>query len=62
MLFVGSVTGAEVIPGKGSVASATFDDPTDTNIQEEAIPFDLKKIVFYVVETGKILDVMNIQP
>jgi len=62
MLFVGSIAGAEIIAGKGNVSPPTFDDPTDINMQEEAIPFNLKKIVFYVVETGKILDVMNIQP
>jgi len=62
VLFLGSVTSAEIIAGKSNISPPTFEDPTDTVIQEEAIPFDLKKIVFYVVETGKILEVKDLQP
>jgi len=33
----------------------TFDSPYDTFIMQEAIPFELKKIIYYVIQTGEIL-------
>ena len=62
VLFVGSVARAEILTSQKVTSEATYEDPKDTIIQEDAIPFDLKKIVFYVQDTGKILDVQNIQP
>lgn len=62
VLFVGNIAGAEIVAGKGSLSAPTYNDPASVLVQEEAMPFDLKKIVFYVVDTGQILEVKEIQP
>jgi hypothetical protein len=55
VLFVGRITDAKIIEGRGVQISPKIDSPTDLRIKEEGVPFELKKIVYYVVQTGEIL-------
>ncbi|MFJ1257144.1 hypothetical protein [Cupriavidus sp. CuC1] len=55
VLFVGQVTDAKIIRGQGFYTSATIDSPTKWSIAEDAVPFRLRKIIYYVLETGEIL-------
>lgn len=54
-LFVGRVTDAIIVEGRGQKYSATRDEPYDSYIEEKAVPFELKKIIYYVYQTGEIL-------
>ena len=55
VLFVGRVTGAEMVSGRGFSQSASIDSPSDIFISEAAVPFEIKKIIYYVFETGEIV-------
>lgn len=58
LLFIGRVTDAKIVKGEGWRVMPTIDDnlgPRDIDITEDAVPFEIKKIVFYVVQTGEIL-------
>lgn len=55
VLFVGRVTDAKILEGRSLISEPTIDYPFDDFIQEEAMPFELKKIIYYVVQTGEIL-------
>ncbi|MDP5239257.1 hypothetical protein Q9Q94_06935 [Uliginosibacterium sp. 31-16] len=55
MLFVGRLISPEIIEGRPLVLSATISSPSEIFATEDAIPFDLKKIVYFVTETGEIL-------
>ncbi|RQW86296.1 MAG: hypothetical protein EHM79_09935 [Geobacter sp.] len=55
VLYVGNVTDVKLIKGKGIYSEPTYDHPTKIEIEEDAVPFDVKKIVYYVVQTGEIL-------
>jgi hypothetical protein len=57
LLFIGRVTDAKIIEGCTTIIKPKIDDaiPLDVFITEDAVPFDIKKIVFYVVQTGEIL-------
>lgn len=56
-LFIGRVTDAKIIEGAGALVKPKIDDtiPVDIFITQDAVPFEIKKIVFYVVQTGEIL-------
>lgn len=55
ILFVGRVCDAKIIEGNLDSSTATIDSPYSTFIREEAVPFDLKQIIYYVVQTGEII-------
>lgn len=57
LLFIGRVTDAKIIEGAGARVEPKIDSgiPVDIFTTEEAVPFELKKIVYYVVQTGEIL-------
>jgi len=55
VLFIGQVTDARLVKGSDEIASPTIDYPTDRYTTVEAIPFKLRKIIYYVYETGEIL-------
>jgi len=58
LLFIGRVKDAKIIEGKPWLINPTIDDilgPHDIIIDQEAVPFEIKKIVYYVVQTGEIL-------
>lgn len=55
VLFVGQVTDAVGIKGKGSFIEPKFNRPIDLWISDYGVPFDLKRIIYYVVQTGEII-------
>lgn len=55
VLFVGSVTGANIVEGEAIFAEPKVDHPSDIFVTTDAIPFDLQRIVYYAIPTGKIL-------
>lgn len=57
LLFIGRVTDAKIIEGQTLIIKPKIDDaiPMDVFVTEDAVPFEIKKIVFYVVQTGEIL-------
>lgn len=55
VLFVGRISGAKIIEGQGILREPTIDSPIHIFIREEAIPFELNKIIYYVMRTGEIL-------
>lgn len=56
ILFVGRVSDIKIINGDGKLVKPTIYEPTDLFIEEKAIPFELTKIIYYVVQTGEILN------
>jgi hypothetical protein len=54
VLFIGRVTGAEFIKYNSGV-TATISSPHESFYTVYGVPFDLKKIIYYVVQTGEIL-------
>lgn len=57
VLFVGQFTEPVIVQRLSRDESPTIDSPSDIEITEKAVPFDLKQIVYYIVETGEILKV-----
>ena len=55
VLFVGRVSDAKIIEGVGRFKSPKIDSPEDVDITVTAVPFNLKKIIYYVFQTGEIL-------
>lgn len=55
VLFVGRVSDTRIVEGFPLLISPTIDSPSDYFITEDAVPFALKKIIYYVVKTGEIL-------
>lgn len=55
VLFVGRVTDAKIISGENDLKTASIDSPNERFISEEAVPFKLRMIIYYVVKTGEIL-------
>lgn len=55
ILFVGRVTGAKLVEGLASFIEPEIDNPHDLLITQIAVPFDVKKVVYYVIETGEVL-------
>lgn len=56
VLFVGKLLDIQSIRGHTTHIKPTIDDPREIRVNRTAIPFDLKKIIYYVVETGEILE------
>jgi hypothetical protein len=54
-LVVGYVTDAKIIKNLVDSRDPTFDYPIDKYLMYEAVPFEVKKIIYYVVQTGEIL-------
>jgi|CXWL01.1.fsa_nt_gi hypothetical protein len=54
VLFVGRVSDVIIVDNYTRV-EPTIDWPRDIFIIEDAIPFDLKEIIYYVIQTGEIL-------
>ncbi len=55
ILFVGSVTGTSFVEGKSVLVKPKIDSPEDVFFNTDALPFALRKIVYYVIPTGEIL-------
>lgn len=58
LLFIGRVMDAKIIKGRATLIKPKVDDSypiMDVFITQDAVPFEIKKIVFYVVQTGEIL-------
>lgn len=55
VLLVGRVTDTKIVKRRASRIEPTFDDPRDVIAVAVAIPFDVKKIIYYVERTGEIL-------
>lgn len=55
MLFVGRVTEPRIIKGRTTLLDPKIGAPYDIFITEDAIPMDLERIVYYVVQTGEVL-------
>jgi hypothetical protein len=55
LLFIGRVTDAEIIVGRERLLKPEIDKPYDVEIDQLAVPFDVKKVVYYVIETGEVL-------
>lgn len=55
VLFVGRITDAKIIEGRGMFSQPKVDSPTDIFITEEAVPFELKRVIYYVIQTGEVL-------
>jgi hypothetical protein len=54
VLFVGRVGAAQIVENRSSYRP-TLDWPREVSITAYAVPFVIKKIVYYVVQTGEIL-------
>lgn len=55
VLFVGRITDAKIFEGRGISVNPKVDLPIDKHITEEAVPFEVKKLIYYVIKTGEIL-------
>lgn len=55
VLFVGRVTDAKVIEGRPTLIEPKMSSPMDILILKNGVPFELKRVVYYVVQTGEIL-------
>ena len=55
VLFVGRITDAKIVEGRGTTIKPRIDWPINMFIMEEAVPFELKKLIYYVIQTGEIL-------
>ncbi|MBB5190683.1 hypothetical protein HNQ50_001405 [Silvimonas terrae] len=55
VLFVGKIIGASFIEGSPTIISPTIDQPYDVVVLRQAIPFEVKEVVYYVKKTGEIL-------
>lgn len=55
VLFVGKITDAKKLAAKPIRSIPTMDSPEDIFINIEAAPFDLKKIIYYVIQTGDVI-------
>lgn len=54
-LFVGSIASPELIDGQPTMIKPSMDNPQDIFVMRTAVPFDLKKVVYFVKSTGEIL-------
>ena len=55
VLFVGRVTQASIGDGRAIMKEATISSPSSIFIQSKTVPFEVKKIVYYIVKTGEII-------
>ena len=55
VLFVGHLLDARIIQGEAITNSPSVSDPTDIFIKQDAVPIEIKKIIYYVVPTGEVL-------
>ena len=60
ILFIGQVIGSEIIEGRATVIKPSINQPNEVYILNEAIPFSLKYIFYYVYETGEVLGKRNL--
>lgn len=60
MLWVGRVSGTKKVPGRALLSDATSSHPTDIFVMNYGLPFAPTEIVFYVIETGQILEVIRV--
>ena len=55
VLFVGRITDAQIVEGRGTFIKSKIDSPTNIRIMEVAVPFELKRLIYYVFQTGEVL-------
>lgn len=60
MLFVGKMAGTKKVPGRALLSDATSSRPTDIFVMNYGLPFAPTEIVFYVVETGQVLEAIKV--
>jgi len=53
-LLVGKVSHTQIVNGAGEFKAPTINSPEEDRITEEAIPFEIKKVIYYVLKTGEI--------
>lgn len=56
VMFVGNITGPFLVDGHATLIEPTISSPIDLFVMTKAVPFELKKIMFYVIATGEILE------
>lgn len=59
VLFVGRIAGPTMVSGRIMSSKPTINDPTDMFVSQNGIPFEPTSVVFYVVETGQILETVK---
>lgn len=59
ILFVGRVRDAKLIEGVPFIREPEIGSLKDIFIKEEAVPFEIKKIIYYVIRTGEIIGQTN---
>ena len=60
VLFVGQISDAKIIRDYDLENKPTFNSPKDHLIIEEAISFTATKIYYYVIETGEIINIVQL--
>lgn len=55
LLLVGQVNGAQLLDAGSSYQQATRENPKEIHFLSQAVPFNLKKFIFYDYMTGEIL-------
>ncbi len=56
ILIVGNVVDTKIIESGGFRMTPTINDPAEILSFNKAIPFKISKIIYYVIETGEILN------
>tara|TARA_B100000378_G_scaffold239676_1_gene207640 strand:+ start:5543 stop:6322 length:780 start_codon:yes stop_codon:yes gene_type:complete len=59
-IFVGSIVSANVVIGRGMHAGPSVGSPYEITGREIGLPFAPSKVLFYVVETGEILEAIDL--
>lgn len=60
VLFIGKVSGAQLIDGRAQIYEPTVTDPMDVFIRQSGLPLDVQAMWFYVLETGEVLEKFNL--
>lgn len=55
LLFIGNITSPRWVEGKALLVEPKVDHPSDIFFTTDALPFNLKKVVYYSLKTGEIL-------
>lgn len=56
VLFVGNFLEPRLVPGKTTTIKPTISSPQDIQVRRTGVPFKPRLVVYYVVETGEVLE------
>lgn len=56
-IFVGNIVSPEIVEGESVAIRPTIDNPNDFRLMRMAVPFNLKKVVYFVKSTGEIIGI-----